>query len=212
MTQPLQQNGKDPTSNARELVESSIKRLDDLRESEIRRVEDKFKNIDDKSRDYDIKYQIQFDDSKEAVLAALTATKEAINKADQANEKRFDAVNEFRSTLSDQQSKLLNRTEYESNHAALVEKIDGVESRINRTEGASNIYVTHTDLSIFGEKLQAGFEAALKPLILQVNTLTAAQNSQQGGKEGVKNVWGYVVGAVGLTSAIIAIVMTLVNN
>src|ERR1035437_6161810 len=143
----METTAKDPTLNVRAMVDESSQRLDDLRKCEVKR-------IDEKIDSNDKKYQIQFNDSKEAVLAALASTKEAINKAEQANEKRFDAVNEFRSTLSDQQAKLLNRTEYESNHKALIEKIDGVENRINRTEGASNVYVTQTDLTTALDRLQ----------------------------------------------------------
>jgi anion-transporting ArsA/GET3 family ATPase len=42
--------------------------------------------------------------SKEAITAAMSAAKEAGDKADKATEKRFDSVNEFRSALKDQQA------------------------------------------------------------------------------------------------------------
>lgn len=63
------------------------------------------------------------------------AQKEAVSKAEIATEKRFDGVNEFRNTLSDQQTRLLNRTEYESNHSALIDKINAVTDRLNRMDG-----------------------------------------------------------------------------
>jgi hypothetical protein len=44
------------------------------------------------------------DASKEAVTAAMASAEKAVLKADQANEKRFDAVNEFRAAMKDQQS------------------------------------------------------------------------------------------------------------
>src|ERR1035437_207791 len=143
----METTAKDPTLNVRAMVDESSQRLDDLRKCEVKR-------IDEKIDSNDKKYQIQFNDSKEAVLAALASTKEAINKAEQANEKRFDAVNEFRSTLSDQQAKLMTRTEYESAHKALAEKIDGVTDRINRTEGVSTSYVTQNDLNVVVDKIQ----------------------------------------------------------
>ena len=44
-----------------------------------------------------------------AVQAALLAVKEQGSKADTANEKRFDQVNEFRNTLSDQAATFISR-------------------------------------------------------------------------------------------------------
>lgn len=179
---------KDPTLNVRELIKESSDRLDDLRTTEVKRIDEKINTNDDK-------YQIQFSDSKEAVTAALTATKEAINKADQANEKRFDAVDEFRSTLSDQQAKLLTRTEYESNHKSLIEKINGVENRINRTEGASNVYVTQNDLTNAMDKLQTSIEATLRPVV-------QFMNASVGRSSGANSLWGYIVGVISLFIAI----------
>ena len=191
-------NPKDPTVNVREMIEESSGRLDDLRKAEVKR-------IDDKIAEKDEKYQIQFADSKEAVVAALITTKEAITKADQANEKRFDAVNETNSKLNEQQAKLLTRTEYESNHKSLIEKIDGVESRINRTEGASNVYVTQNDLNVVVDKItelikqgQVSNQLALQPVI-------AFMNSQTGKSQGISSSWGVMLGAMGLIGTILGI-------
>jgi vacuolar-type H+-ATPase subunit I/STV1 len=187
----------DPSINVKNIVEESVTRLDDLRKAEIRRVDEKI-NLND------IKYQIQFADSKEAVTAALTATKEAINKADQANEKRFDAVNEFRSTLSDQQTKLMTRTEYESAHGAITEKIDGVTDRINRTEGASGVYVTHNDLTIALDKLQQNIEITLRPVV-------TFMNNQTGKTEGVSSSWAIIATIIGISIAAVTLIIKFVN-
>jgi hypothetical protein len=48
------------------------------------------------------------DASKEAVTAAMASAEKAVLKADQANEKRFDAVNEFRAAMKDQQYRHLS--------------------------------------------------------------------------------------------------------
>ncbi len=68
------------------------------------------------------------------VELALTASDKAISKAENATEKRFEAVNEFRSTLSDQARDFLARGEYGANHAALVDKLDALTARIGRIE------------------------------------------------------------------------------
>lgn len=63
--------------------------------------------------EHDKRYQERFDAQEKAVL-----------KAEGANEKRFESVNEFRAQLSDEQSTFLTRSEYETKHSALIEKIE----------------------------------------------------------------------------------------
>lgn len=177
----------DPSINVKSMIEESTQRLDDLRKVEVKRIDEKIDANDEK-------YQIQFNDAKEA-----------INKADQANEKRFDSVNEFRNTLADQQTKLLTRTEYESAHKALAEKIDGVTDRINRTEGASGVYVTQNDLNSALNKLQTNIETTLQPVV-------AFMNSQTGKTNGLVQQWVYVVGFFGIISTIITLVIFLTGH
>lgn len=83
----------------------------------------------------DVRYGQRFDASKEAIAAALNAAKEAVQKAEAAAEKRFEGVNEFRSTLSDQQRTLMPRQEAEALIRNLSEKIETQERRI--TENVS---------------------------------------------------------------------------
>jgi hypothetical protein len=49
---------------------------------------------------------------EKAVLAAMAAAEKAVTKAEIASEKRFESVNEFRKTLSDQTANFITRTEY----------------------------------------------------------------------------------------------------
>lgn len=72
---------------------------------------------------------------EKAVAAALSATREAISKSETATEKRFESVNEFRQTLSDQNAGFLSRTEYEANHKALVAMVVALTDRFNISTG-----------------------------------------------------------------------------
>lgn len=60
------------------------------------------------------------------IAIALTSAEKAVTKAEAATEKRFDSVNEFRKTLSDQASSFVTRVEY-----------DTLKERIDRSEGKS---------------------------------------------------------------------------
>jgi hypothetical protein len=68
----------------------------------------------------------------------LAASKEAVNKAEQSVEKRFDSVDEFRQTLADMTARLIQRTEVDVVTKALGDKIDTVSSRMDRVQGAIN--------------------------------------------------------------------------
>lgn len=96
----------------------------------------------------DLRYQQRFDAqtraleaallaAEKAVGTALTAAEKAVNKAEFAAEKRFEGVNEFRGQLSDYQAMLLPRNEYNSAHQALVDKINDLSSRVDKTEGTT---------------------------------------------------------------------------
>lgn len=74
---------------------------------------------------------------KDSVASALVSSEKALIKAETATEKRFDSVNEFRQTLSDQATHLLSRAEYTANHKNLEDKISTLQSRMDTWEGKS---------------------------------------------------------------------------
>lgn len=80
----------------------------------------------------------RFTDQDKAVQAALQAAKEAVNKAEAANEKQFEAANNVKATFSGELARKLDRTEYNSNHKALEDKIDALTDRMNRTDGVTS--------------------------------------------------------------------------
>jgi hypothetical protein len=79
-----------------------------------RRYEDRFKATDDKTS------------------LALTASEKAVTKAETATEKRFDSVNEFRKTLSDQAAEFLPRREYFSGHQSILDKVESIKEVFNK--------------------------------------------------------------------------------
>lgn len=65
--------------------------------------------------------------AKDALNAAITASDRAIAKAEESNNKRFESVNEFRKTLSDQTASFITRNEYSVQHVTLVERVASLE-------------------------------------------------------------------------------------
>ena len=107
----------DPTENVKDLVHLAVKRLNDLMDAE-------FKRIDQLIVEKDKQYQ-----------QMNAAQKEAVTKAEVAAEKRFDSVNEFRNTLSDQQRNLMPRSEAEVKFGSISKQIDDMTTRLDKTEG-----------------------------------------------------------------------------
>ena len=83
--------------------------------------------------------------AERAVAAALSAAKEAVAKAEVANEKRFDGVNEFRTTLADQTALLMPRAEVDARLSALSEKTSDLVTRFDRAEGKGVSRSTYDD-------------------------------------------------------------------
>lgn len=66
---------------------------------------------------------------------ALEATEKAIGKAEAANEKRFESVNEFRGQLADQTRTFMPRIEVQQLLDQLTLRLGELNDRMNRQEG-----------------------------------------------------------------------------
>lgn len=71
-----------------------------------------------------------------ASIVALGVAKEATDAARVASEKRFDGVNEFRQTLSDQAATFVARSEYAAGHESLNDKVLALVSRLDRIQAS----------------------------------------------------------------------------
>lgn len=83
----------------------------------------------------DKRYAQRFTDLETALRAALAASEKAIGKAEVATERRFEGVNEFRQTLSDQAGQFMTRTETLALTDRNTERIQELADRVNRSEG-----------------------------------------------------------------------------
>src|SRR6185436_3318361 len=78
-----------------------------------------------------------FDVAEKAVNAALAAADRAVSKAELAADKRFEGVNEFRSTLADQQRTLIPRAEVEVLMRSINEKITAIQNTLTARQAES---------------------------------------------------------------------------
>jgi len=118
----------------------------------------------------DARYAQQFDSVtlalaslKESIGIALTAADRAVSKAENATERRFEGVNEFRKTLDDAQRTLMPRIESDVRFTALTERVDIIAKLLNEQRGQRA-----------GMSQGWGLAVAAVGLILTVVTIVAA--------------------------------------
>jgi len=73
---------------------------------------------------------MRFESLEKQLIASIDDQRRAITKAETAADRRFDGVNEFRASLSDQQRTLIPRLEFEAMRDAMVEKIATLERQL----------------------------------------------------------------------------------
>jgi hypothetical protein len=83
----------------------------------------------------DRRYGERFDAQERANSLALDAAEKAVLKAEGAAEKRFEAVNEFRATLTDQAATFATRVEMISELRAMSARLERIESHDALTAG-----------------------------------------------------------------------------
>jgi hypothetical protein len=79
---------------------------------------------------------------EKAVAAALAAADRAVAKAETAAERRFESVNEFRATLTDQARTFMPRAESEQALRGLTEKLDVLTNRVNARDERSSTWAS----------------------------------------------------------------------
>lgn len=72
---------------------------------------------------------------KEMTAQALASADKAVQKAEDAAQRRFESVNEFRATLSDQQRDLATKTEVNLRFHALEDRINGLVEDAREIKG-----------------------------------------------------------------------------
>lgn len=127
-----------------------------------------------------VTYRTLIDSQAEKVALALAASDKAVNKAEVANEKRFEGLGELRSVLAEQTGTLMPRTEANALANSLTARVDAsvhnlevgltdLKSRIDRQEGKSGGYASGAGALIAGIGVLATLITIVTGIILVVN-------------------------------------------
>ena len=145
----------------------------------------------------------RFTDSERAVQAALAAAKEATGKAEDAANRRFEGVNEFRGQLNDQARAFLTRTESEAKLAALTDRITVNADRLAALElrltsrldlGAGR------DIGVRDYRTDAQQEEMVRTAVKQASATSAARLNIVAAFSGISILISVIVLIVGLAT------------
>lgn len=101
--------------------------------------------------------------AKDALTAALTSAEKAIAKAEDANEKRFQSVNEFRAQLGDQQKTFVVKSEVDYRFETVNIKLDEVA-----------VWRRTVDAALTAASSKSGLIYAALALVISLGILTVA--------------------------------------
>jgi len=185
-------NGKNYEFSLREVAGN----LDSVKELLSARIDDLQTLIDERDRLY--RERVEY--SEKSTL-----------KSDLATDKRFESVNEFRATLSDQAQSFITRTEYAIQHKSAEEKIDSIKEQLPS-------FVKINEHAVIHKSMEDKIDLAVKTLtdkidlnnknqIETIADLKNAQSTSKGIKEGVSNTVYYLMAFISLACAIVGMLV-----
>jgi hypothetical protein len=158
----------------------------------------------------DLRQQQRFEAQSKAIDAALTSADArfadlASSLADarlalsaylprQEYAAQFKILSDRIEAIANSHGVYLIRAEYETQHKILTDKLDAVRLRLSETTGKESGSNVDNKLEIIGKQI----------LQLQ-NDVTLSQGSTRGADK----LWGYIIGAIGLTLAITVFIINL---
>lgn len=125
----------DPSLLTTEHLRREVHGLRELLESRLASVDEQFKHMRELSAERMLSRTQQFAAMDTRFQQRFENADRAVSKAEFASEKRFESVNEFRATLSDQAASLMTRSEGEAKINALSDRIQDLKGRVDVGDG-----------------------------------------------------------------------------
>jgi hypothetical protein len=167
----------DPTANVLKLVEEATKRLDDLRVAEAVRVN----GILELTRIYEVRLadkEVELREAESKRLDAIRAV-DNVNVTRNAENARAEAL-ALAKNVTDTATMMAKQLESNTVQQSL--RISALEAIMSEMKGKSTM---EDDLP------------------KRLNVLERASSAGEGKSKGLKDIWGYIVGAIGLTATLI---------
>lgn len=167
----------------------------------------------------------------------FVAQQTAVDKADAANEKRFESVNEFRNTLKDQQLTFASKIEMNTAFDYVGKNIIKNQEDINDVRLKTTGFITSTEHGLRIAELQLQITAirdtlntnqgkttisdpltddkfnsivkTLDALGARISSLQETRSSNEGSSAKGTAIWGWIIGASGAAVGIILLILRL---
>jgi len=160
----------------------------------LREIEHLRRLVDTQLTAMDLRYQQRFDASAAAIAAALEAQEKAVAKAETANEKRFESVNEFRQALSDQTKTFISRPEFNAERDANEKRFEMFAEFRLALADATKTYVTRTEF----EASRSGDDKRIQEMFQRIDR-------SEGRGAGLNAGWVYLLGALAAMGTIVSL-------
>jgi hypothetical protein len=139
--------------------------------------------------------------AERAVQTALVSAEKAVIKAEAAADKRFEAVNEFRQTLSDQANSFASRDALEASAAGINARVRELTALVAANSvriGDQNAnFVTRVEHDSWGGRL---------------DRLEARLNVRDGRGAGLTSGWGYLATAIAMVIGVSGIIFAITGR
>lgn len=139
----------------------------------------------------DRRYQQRFEAQEKAMQAALTAAKEAVDKAERAIGERLVLLNEFRGQSKDEQSKFVTRMESE---AAIGRNSERIQELVVLVHDCA----TRAELTVSGQRFMD-----------RLQVLETRANLTEGKSTGINAAYVYLIAFIGVIGSIVTIYLSL---
>lgn len=135
-------------------------------------------------------------DMRDLLDQRFLAQQQAVDELKTTTTQRFESVNEFRAQLNSQQVTFMGRAESISRHDRSTEMIAAMGARHD------------SELRLLRERSEAETKQLRDRHEADMRTINERLDLNQGRNTGLDKAWGYIIGAVGLAGAIVALIIS----
>jgi hypothetical protein len=189
-----------------DLRASSLMTTSDLRLSVRQQADDQKAMLNERYETQTKALDAAFKAAEQAVAVALANAAQATQKAEAAADKRFESVNEFRQSLADQTRLFLTRTEYDSAHTSVLERVNQLSERMavlpTRPEN---------DIRLEGLKgTDAQQEERIRDLETRTAGLDATRENRSAGRQDDQRQSANRLVAIGVTVSVLLLIANVI--
>lgn len=152
----------------------------------------------------EVRFSERLSGQERNVEQALAASEKAITKAEAATDTRFQSVNEFRATLSDQSSLFMQRSEALALFERNTQRMDEIQATVS---SQNNTFMQKVEARALIDQVRA----LIDQHTIRIAELQSRLDRMQGSSTGHQAFWGYLVAVIAAVGTLIAIALAFLK-